>query len=527
MTTKKSLRQRFGQFIGGTKLQPAEKVEEIRAEVASNMRGELEIQMRKFAAAQINRNTAGWLANDQSINTELRGDLSLLRSRGRDLVKNNDFAKKFREMCKINIIGPDGIRLQSRVEDKPDHLDDLANSAIERAWQDWCLSADITGRQSFNDICRTLVSGLPADGEFLAVMVRGADAGNAYNFAIQIIDVDRIDTSFDGTYMGNTVIMGVEVNSYRRPVALHIFQAHPNDGLRTRRVRQRIPIENVLHCFKVEVAEQMRGIPWMAAGMVSLHHLGNFGLSALLAAEHGANNYGFFEKDETAVMTAPIGQETDEAGTYETTSVQGYFDILPQGYKFSEFKSQYPNTVFGPFVKTTLQRIASGWGVSYHSLANDLESVNFSSIRSGTIEERDRWKIDQEWFVNCFCRPVFLAWLQMALLSNKVVLPNGSVLPAGKYDKFKRHEWQPRAWEWVDPKNDIEANIAAVNAGFKPPQDIAAANGYDFDSNLRQLAKMKKLMAELGINLPAYDSAPGANSNEKPPSATEKPPPKK
>ena len=32
-------------------------------------------------------------------------------------------------------------------------------------------------------------------------------------------------------------------------------------------------------------------------------------------------------------------------------------------------------------------------------MANDLEGVNFSSIRSGTLEERDKWAADQQWFI--------------------------------------------------------------------------------------------------------------------------------
>ena len=468
-------------------------------------------QTRSFAAARLGRLEGQWLATEQSINSELQGDLNRLRARGRDLVKNNDYAHKFVGMCEDNIIGTDGIRLQSRVQDTNGKLDTIANKAIEEAWQDWGRACDVTGRLSFNDLCRNLVGSLPADGEFLVAMVRGSDAGNPYNFALQVIDVDRIDTSFNGEYGGNTVIMGVEVNAYRKPVALHLFTAHPSDGARSSRTRIRVGMDNLVHRFKLERAEQMRGIPWMASGMLSLHHLGNFKLSALLAAEHGANHYGFFERKDSDVVGIPIGQETADGGV-EVESVQGYFDELPAGFEFKPFQSQYPNQVFGPFVKTTLQRIASGWRVAYHSLANDLEGVSFSSIRSGTLEERDRWRVDQSWFIGGFCAPVFHAWLEMALLSGMVKTTTGNPLPYSKYDKFKRHEWQPRAWEWVDPTNDMNAKLLAVNAGLMPPQDLAGAMGYDFEDNLNRIAEAQAMAREKGVNLPAYDSAPGANS---------------
>jgi lambda family phage portal protein len=464
-------------------------------------------QTRGWKAAQLNRLTADWMATTKSINEELRGDLDKLRARGRELLQNNDYAKKFAGMVQNNVVGPAGVRLQVRVEDQPGKPDRAANAAVEAAWERWQAVADVTGKQHFRDLCETLVGGMPSDGEFLVRMVRGADAGNPFNFALQVIDVDRIDTSYNlrnnGT--GNAVIMGVEVNAYRRPVALHIFAAHPNDGYQSHRERIRVPINEVIHAFKVERGEQLRGIPWMAPGMLSLHHLGNFKLSAILAAEHGANHYGFFT---TPDGDSPLGDPN--AGQGVSVTQPGYFDTLPAGTDFRPYESKYPEANFGPFVKTTLQRIASGWGVAYHSLANDLEGVSFSSIRSGTLEERDRWMGDQEWFINVFLEPVFKAWLQMALLSGQVLAPNGSALPANKYDKFARHEWQARRWDWVDPKADTEANILKVRAGLMSPQDLCAAMGYDFEDTLKAIKDAQDLASEFGVHLSAYDALPGA-----------------
>ena len=463
--------------------------------------------VRKFQAANIDRLSADWFATQNSINEELRSDLDRLRSRGRELVNNNDYARKFRGMVENNIIGPDGIRLQVRVEDSPGKPDRLACAAIEGAWKEWMQACDVTGQLGLRELCETLVGGLPSDGEFLVRMVRGADARTRFNFALQVIDVDRIDTTFNARIGNNTVIMGVEVDSYRRPVAVHLFEAHPNDGARTSRRRVRVDASETLHRFKVERAEQMRGIPWMAPGMLSMHHLGGFKLAALLAAEHGANHYGFFQSADDG--GPPIG-ETDGAGQTFVASQPGTYDTLPAGTTFQAHESKYPDTVFGPFVKTTLQRIASGWRVAYHSLANDLESVSFSSIRSGTLEERDRWSADQTWFIGAFMEPVFNAWLQMALLSGAITMPNGSALPASKLAKFSKHEWQPRRWEWVDPKGDMEAKILSVRAGLMAPQDLSAAMGYDFEDTLKAISEAQKLAKEFGVSLSAYDPLPGA-----------------
>jgi lambda family phage portal protein len=466
------------------------------------------VQKRRFEAARLDRLTADWQATTVSINQELRGDLDRLRARCRQLINNNDYARKFRLMVQSNIVGPGGIRLQARVSDGPDRPDRLANQAIEAAWAEWSAQCDVTGRQSLRDLCDTLVGQLPSDGEFLVRIVRGPQAGNRFGFALQAIDVDRIDTTYTVARAGpqNAVVMGVEIDEFHRPQAVWIFEAHPNDGAASSRQRIRLPIGEVLHVLRVERPEQARGVPWMAPGVLSLHHLGKFSLATLLAAENGANHFGFFQ---TPDGQSPIGA-VDGEGENITVTQPGTYDVLPPGVTFQAHESRYPDQVVGPFVKHHLQRIASGWGIAYHSLANDLEGVNFSSIRSGTLEERDRWAADQEWFIATFMEPVFQAWLQWSLMKGLIVMPNGSALPAAKADKFRVHQWQARRWDWVDPKADTEANILKVKAGLMSPQDLSAAMGYDFDDTLAAIKAAQDLAAEYGVRLTAYDATPGA-----------------
>lgn len=476
--------------------------------------GKIGPQTRRFHAARVDNTTANWALLETSINEELRWDLDRLRVRGRDLRYNNDYAAKFCRMCADNIIGPSGVRLQAKVTDNNGQQDRGANNALENAWAAWGAVCDIAGRQNFRDFCDSLMESMPADGEFLVRMIVGPDAGNVFNFALQRIDVDRIDTTYTGMFGSNTVIMGVEINTFRRPVALHIFEGHPSDGARTNRRRIRVPAEELIHGYRVTQADQVRGIPWMAPGMLSLHHLGGFGLAALLAAEHGANHYGFFK---TPGGVAPnLGDKDQATGQTIMTSQPGVYDTLPMGVDFQPHESKYPNEVFGPFVKTTLQRIASGWNVAYHSLGNDLEGVNFSSIRSGALDERNRWMADQEWFISIMLERIYPLWLRMSLLSGAVLLDNGSALPASKYTKFLPHTWQPRRWEWVDPKNDMEAKILAVKAGLLSPQSISAAMGEDFEDVIVAIDSAQKLAAKYGVRLTAYDATPGANASVQP-----------
>ncbi|MGI9116908.1 MAG: phage portal protein, partial [Gaiellales bacterium] len=156
---------------------------------------------------------------------------------------------------------------------------------------------------------------------------------------------------------------------------------------------------------------------------------------------------------------------------------------------------QHPSSAFKDFEKAMLRGIASGLGVSYTSLANDLEAVSYSSIRQGLLEERDFWRVHQHWMVAHFCEPVYLAWLRSTL-------ENGVVnLPVAKFDKFSATQWVPRGWQWVDPRNEVEAQITAINAGLMTRTQALAERGLDIEDVLAERAAEDELMAAMGVTL--------------------------
>jgi capsid protein len=116
--------------------------------------------------------------------------------------------------------------------------------------------------------------------------------------------------------------------------------------------------------------------------------------------------------------------------------------------------------------------------VSYTSLANDLEAVSYSSIRQGLLEERDHWRMVQNWVIEHFCQPVYLRWLRQTLDAGVVNLP------ASKFVKFSATIWVPRGWQWVDPRNEAEAQILAINNGLMTKTQALAERGLDLEDVL-------------------------------------------
>lgn len=431
---------------------------------------------RSFAAAQLNRLTSSWRATAERIDDEIRTDLDALRARSRALENNNDYARNYLDIVETNLIGEQAPRLVPLIDNAPGSPDLGARAAVAKGWAEWCGRGvcEVTGNYAFDDLCQAVSRGLARDGEVLVEFIRGPDAGNRFGFAVRLLDVARIATwkHRPPSAGENAICSGVEVNAQGRAVGYWF-----NDSAQEARRAVRVEASTLLHRFVIQRAEQKRGIPWMHASMLSMHYAGEFALSALMAAKHGADHLGFFVTPDGS--PPPVGEPTaDEAGSRIATSAPGTWDTLPDGVDVKTVDSKYPNEVFGPFLKTANQRMSSGLpGASYPELCNDYEAVNFSSIRAAILSARDEWRKRQRWFASAILDPIFDEWLRLSLLSGALLLDNGSALPLAKLPKFKAHGWRFRGWAWVDPVKDMEAARAAYELGITSLSRIASVRG--------------------------------------------------
>jgi len=467
------------------------------------------VARRGFEAGKVDRLTASFMASSISIDRELRGQIDLMRRRSRDLFRNNEYAKKFGRMVRRNVVGPTGFTLQVQASDTPGKPDKAAILALESAFKRFGRKGicEISGRYSQADAERALITSAARDGEFLVRLIRGKAAGNEFNFAYQILDIERLDTTMNiaPTHSSNAVVMGVEMDPYRRPVAYWIFKSHPNGGLSGSRERERVPAADVLHDFLPDdEPESARGIPWMHAAMLRLNDLGAYRAAAIIASRAGASKMGIFTTPDG--NPADIADGEDAGGDFEMDMEAGTFAVAPEGTNFIPFDPAYPHQQFDMFMKSCLRGIASGFGVAYNSFANDLEGVSFSSIRSGTLEERDEWTMMQNWFVEAFLMPLYEAWLEMGLLSGAIKMPSGAPLPAAKKEKFQMHNWQGRRWSWVDPLRDMQTNLLAIRNGLSSPQRVAASMGIDVEEVVEELKRFEEMLKDKGVSLNQSDS---------------------
>lgn len=473
-------------------------------------------QQKSFAAAQLNRLTSSWRVTAERIDDELRKDLDALRNRSRSLENNNDYARNYLDIVETNLIGEAAPRLVPLADNRPGDPDLGAREAISAAWQEWCGMGvcEVSGNYSFTDLCQNIARGTARDGEFCVELIRGSAAGNRFGFALRVIDVDRLATWYnrDASQGIDAIVNGVQINAAGRAVGYWFNQTN----LAGARAATFVGAGTLLHRFRVTRPEQKRGIPWTHASMLSMHYAGEFALSALMAAKQGADHLGFFV---TPDGTPPaIGDEADDEDVARiATSAPGTWDTLPEGVDIRTVDSKYPNEVFGPFIKSAHQRMASGLpGASYPELCNDYEAVNFSSIRAAILAGRDVWKKLHRWFADAWLEPIFAEWLRLALANGAITLANGSPLPIVKIDKFKAHAWQFRGWSWVDPLKDIQAAKEALDLKITSRSRLAAEQGRDLEAVFDELQAEQALAARYQIDLSINPSPPAPDQTQPP-----------
>ena len=450
---------------------------------------------RSYAAANTGRLFSDFTDSERSADSELYPALKRLRSRSRDLSRNNEYVRRYLNLLKNNVVGPSGVGLQVKALDPTGSLDQEGNQAIEAAFKMWAKKGNCTvnGSMSWADAQKMALEALARDGEVFIILHRG----NSFHdtFALEFIEADQVDEEkSERLPNGNEIRMGVEIDRFRKPVAYHLLTYHPGDYDFTSRTASpkhvRVTADRVLHIYQRLRAGQTRGEPWITPSLSAIKQLDGWREASIVAARMGASKMGFF--------TSPSGDgfvadEMDGNVPY-ISAEPGSFHQLPTGVDLKTFDVGYPTSEFDSFHKAVLKGIASGLGISYASLANDLEATSYSSIRQGALEERDTYRNMQNFLIDQLIRPVFEAWLAAAMENNSFGIG------INKYNKFADSaEFRGRAWNWVDPQKEMNAAISGMKAGILSLQDVASQYGKDTEELLAQIQRDKALMDQFGV----------------------------
>lgn len=484
------------------------------------MDGELK---RSYEVAKQGRLLADWVVNGVHINDDIAAALLVVRNRSRELYQNNPHVQNYFQLLETHVVGPDGYTLKVRTREKVGNTFQpraRINALVERHWKRFGARGvfDVTGRHSLKSLLALMVTTVARDGE--AIVVRHTfkpTKKNPYGIAYQLIATDRLDLTHNvgENDQGVSICMGVEIDRFQKPIAYHFNDAQANQSLQRRQSRRvRVPADQVIHIYAQEHAEQVRGVPWLNAVMLPLHQLKQFEDSTMVAARIGASKTGFFynENGESGGAEA-LASGVDEAGNLVMDAEPGLLQALPPGWKFQAFTPDFPAATFEAFVKAIKRSIANGVRIGYNTLFQDLSDVNYSSIRQDLIASRDMWKNLHAWVIEWFLEVIYEDWLQQSFLNNALKDADGWAVPNTVISELLQdYDFFGRSFPWVDPKNDMEALILAINMGIISRPRVAEMMGEDIYAQGEESAAFRDFIKRLDLNVEGVND-PEANQD--------------
>ena len=461
---------------------------------------------RMFEGAMVGRLTNDWVTSGSSVDSEIWGSLRMLRNRARQLARDNDYAAQALRTIQSNVVGK-GIPFQAQVKkQRGNKLDQAVNDQIEQAWQRWCRAqyCHTAGRLSFADIERLLIRSVAESGEVLVRIIKQPFGGSQVPIALEVLEADWLDDRMSGRTgeNGNEIRMGVEVDRWNRPVAYWFLPKHPGDYLVTGSQQAqlgnpvRVPADEVIHLFVSTRPGQTRGIPWMASSIKRMHHLAGYEEAEVIRARASSALMGFITSPEGELQGDDV-MDGERVSSFEP----GVFKYLAPGESVTVPSMNAPDGQFEPFLRSMLRGMSAGLGISYHNLSQDYSQTNYSSSRLALLEERDNWRVLQEWMIESFHQRVFEMWLDLAVLSGAVQLPLYETDP----DRYRQVRWMPRGWSWVDPQKEITALREAEMAGYVTKAEIIAESGGDIEEVFNQRRRELDLAKELDLTFDTSD----------------------
>lgn len=437
---------------------------------ASRMALDVLSKKRNYEAGRPNRATAGWRASrNTSANTEIKFDLSWLRDRSRDLVRNNPYAKKAIQVITTNVIGT-GIR--------PSIAKDTLSKAQERklmnAWRAWAETkqCDYNGQFDFYGLMMQAWRGAAESGDSFLRVIR--DPKSRIPIKLQLLEADYCDESRDGQILdnGNYILLGVEFDGKtNKRVAYWMFEKHPSDmvPIRGNLMSVRVPAEEIIHVYEVLRPGQIRGIPQGVSAFIRLKNLDEYEDAQLVRQKIASCFSVFIRKNDPDFLEYYPDKEKvdDEIPALGERVAPGIMEYLAPGEDIT-FANPPGTTGYEPYTRSNLRAISAAYLVTYEALTNDLTGVNFSSGRMGWLESHRQYAQWQQFVViPMFCQEIWSHFLFAAGLRG---IYTGEAIVA---------EWTPPRREMIDPVKEAHGMQMLIRAGIASRSDIVRQMGAD------------------------------------------------
>jgi lambda family phage portal protein len=460
----------------------------------------------------------------------IRSSGDQLRNRARDLDRNNDYVISAVNKFTTKVLGEKCPVFQSRIKKQRSstgsaELNTPLNLRIEeefRKWQDDPASCSSNKSWNFNRILDLCVRTLMVDGEVFIRRIQMARGRSPIKFCLELIEADNLADTYHGDRSGNPIVNGIEYDEWGAPVAYWFYPYNPNDFLYGKNQNYskgfaepiRYPADEILHLYSPRRVTQGRGVSFFAATISRLRDLVGYEQAVLVGARMRAAVMGFItsvEGEDAWGHENPNNPNAPRQYSFEPGTIQK----LSEGENFELSSPQDPGPNLEGFARHQLRAFAANLGIAFSSLSGDYSQANYSSERANQIDERRGIRRVQELITSSLLTPVTDWWLDAAVLSGAIAVPE----KLSVRDYYCCYTWRLGGFEWVDPYKDAQAFELQLKNGMTTLQRVLAEKNIDLNTLIEERKYEQALLEDAGIRL-AYlaelgggEDAPEEDSN--------------
>lgn len=434
-------------------------------------------EARSYEAAKVGRRTSGWHATGGSANAELGHGLSRIRNRSRDMIRNNEYAKRAVGVFASNVVGY-GITITPENKKESD------------AWLAWSdsLDCDADGTDNLGGLLRLAASERFGAGEVLIRRRwRRTTDGYTVPLQLQVLEPDFLDEFKTGPIgsNGNYCILGKEFDALGSCVAYWLYPQHPGElaGWNARSLEsRRVPASEIIHYRKRDRPSAVRGVSELAVSLMRYRDLADYQDAEMIRKKMEACVVAIISSDKP---DKSLGLDSGSAGVERMRP--GMISRVGSSESVT-FNNPIPSSGGGEFTRYQLHALAVGAGITYAQLTGDMSQANFASNRMGLIEFRQM--VEQEQWLSM--QPQVLQpirkWFQEAAAM--------AGIPVGNRAKDKTS--MPRKAQ-VDPLKDTLTYKEAIRAGGRTLSDVLREDGTTLEAYIAERKYELEALKTAGI----------------------------
>lgn len=454
------------------------------------------VRFRFDSAVTNTDNTRHW-ANADGLSADAAASASvrtILRNRARYEVANNGYAAGMVATLANDTIGT-GPRLQMLTDD------DKINSLIEEEFDLWASEVNLA------DVLQTMRTARTQDGESFTMLVSNPMREHIVKLDLRQIEADLVTSPFS-QIVDEEEADGIRFDKYGNPVAYIVLKHHPGGNyFQTGTEYRSIHANHMIHLFRQQRAGQHRGVPEITPALPLYAQLRRYTLAVIAAAETAADYAAVIYTD------APADGELVEGEAFGIVELEARMaTTLPAGYKLGQIKAEQPTTTYAEFKKEILNEIARCLNMPFNVAAGNSAGYNYASGRLDHQVYYKTIKNDQAFIARRALDRILKSWLwefaaatagDVGTSLRKIIYKRG--LPS--------HNWFWDGVEHVDPAKEANAQKTRLENKTTTLATEYARQGKDWETELHQLAREKKLLKSLGLT--EDEAAPKGQTDEK------------